>query len=200
MLLLATYVVLGALLAGCTAPRYSATDRHTLFGHVVYSKLNIHARWCPGRFGGGRYEARLGNVVSGDAGSVVIPVNTPMTIEPIRRDCMRIAAHGGRAVFLGLGSGGPGMDRAEYLLYLAATTPVSFGGYTDTDLRGIREGRPLAGMSRAGVLAALGLPAPSFTSSLDQDTWAYSAQSGVSLAVQFDESGHVANTQEVTGQ
>jgi hypothetical protein len=61
----------------------------------------------------------------------------------------------------------------------------------ELDRRGIRLGQALIGMTKAGVVFALGYPPPHATPSLDADRWLYWTNRFDKLAILFDEQGRV---------
>jgi hypothetical protein len=62
----------------------------------------------------------------------------------------------------------------------------------DADREGIQAGKAMVGMTKQGVLIALGYPARHYTQSLEQDRWTYWKNRYNKYAVFFDESGTVA--------
>jgi len=198
---LATALTVTLCTPGCVAPRRTAGQPHgALVGQTVYNKLSIHAERRRTWLGAERLSARLGHVTSGCGQSVVIPVNTPMTVRPVRRGCRLLVSSARQPIRVELTVGASSMDLSRYLLFTTSTTPVSFEGFSEADVEGIRRAEPLPGMSRAGVLAALGLPAPAETPTLAQDTWVYWTADGAALAVQFNADGRVAQTHISAGK
>lgn len=61
----------------------------------------------------------------------------------------------------------------------------------ELDRRGVAEGKALVGMTKAGVLFALGLPPRHVTPSLDANRWVYWTNRFNRIAVEFDEKGRV---------
>jgi hypothetical protein len=57
--------------------------------------------------------------------------------------------------------------------------------------KGIEEGKAYPGMTREGILTALGYPATHRTPSLDAGTWVYWTNRFGTLAVEFDAKGNV---------
>ena len=62
---------------------------------------------------------------------------------------------------------------AEYLDLILSPNLVSYTDLSEIDQKGISSGKPIKGMSRKGIMIALGYPAPSFTPDLDADVWYY---------------------------
>ena len=66
-----------------------------------------------------------------------------------------------------------GKSLSEYLDLILSATPVTYEGLSRIDQKGILDGRPYEGMSKEGVMIALGYPCPHGTPSPDFDTWRY---------------------------
>lgn len=63
------------------------------------------------------------------------------------------------------------------------------------DRQGITQGQALVGMTRRGVVFAMGYPPPHATPSLDSNRWIYWTNRMNKLAVMFDEKGRVSAVQ-----
>ena len=85
-----------------------------------------------------------------------------------------------------------GMSVDEYLDLISSPDPVSVGGLSALDRKGIDAGRALPGMTKRGVLAALGYPARHRTPSVESDRWIYWTNRFKTRAVEFDANGEVA--------
>lgn len=66
-----------------------------------------------------------------------------------------------------------GKSLSEYLDLILSKAPVSYTGLSEIDQKGISEGRPYKGMSKKGVMIALGYPCPHETPSPDANVWYY---------------------------
>ena len=86
-----------------------------------------------------------------------------------------------------------GKSISEYLDLILSTVPVSYKGLSEIDQKGISEGKPYEGMSKKGVMIALGYPCPHKTSSPDVDVWYYWGNRFNPYAVNF-ENGLVASS------
>ena len=62
---------------------------------------------------------------------------------------------------------------SAYLDLILSETPMDYSSLSDTDKKGISAGKPYVGMSKEGILAALGYPLPRDTKSLDSNAWRY---------------------------
>ncbi len=85
------------------------------------------------------------------------------------------------------------MSAWEYVNLIMSPTPVSYEGLSEVDRQGIEAGRAMVGMSKQGVLVALGYPAKHRTLSLEQDRWVYWKGRHNAYMVEFDDSGKVVS-------
>jgi len=86
-----------------------------------------------------------------------------------------------------------GMSLSDYLDNILSPTPVSHSGLSNLDKIGIRNGRPSAGMSKKGIMIALGYPCP-HKASPASDIWYYWRNRFSSYWVTFDDDVVVAIT------
>jgi len=86
-----------------------------------------------------------------------------------------------------------GKSLSDYLDLILSKTPVSYTDLSEIDRKGISEGKPYKGMSKKGVMIALGYPAPHRTASPDADVWYYWRNRYTNYAVNF-ENGIVASS------
>ena len=69
---------------------------------------------------------------------------------------------------------------------ILSKTPVSYTGLSEIDQKGISEGRPYKGMSKTGVMIALGYHCPSKTPSPEANVWYYWENRFDNYAVNFE--------------
>ena len=86
-----------------------------------------------------------------------------------------------------------GKSLSEYLDLILSKTPVSYTGLSEIDMKGISEGKPYNGMSKKGVMIALGYPCPHMTPSPDADVWYYWKNRFAYYAVNFENGIVVSN-------
>ena len=130
-----------------------------------------------------RVDAR-GNATSIQSwrGTRVLPVCTPVNITLVRSGEVRFQVGG---------------QNHRYILHRSTSLPVEehvnryFGGacaniaqMSPADQAGIQQGRPMPGMSREGVILAVGYPPEHRTPSLDAPMWTYWGETG-EVQVQF---------------
>ena len=86
-----------------------------------------------------------------------------------------------------------GKSLSDYLDLILSKTPLSYTDISEIDRKGISEGRPYEGMSKKGIMIALGYPCPHRTPSPDADVWYYWKNRYANYAVSF-ENGMVASS------
>jgi hypothetical protein len=70
---------------------------------------------------------------------------------------------------------------------------VRLESFSPVDREGVAQGKALVGMSKPGVIAALGYPARHKTASTEANEWTYWQSRVTTLVVEFDEQGKVKN-------
>ncbi len=161
VLIIITMFISATFLAGCT----------NLMGDhdVLYTKYNIH------HYTRGGYEiADIRQFVVAKRNSV-LPYNTPVSIYPYRNGfvLMRVDGNSRPKVYFEYRKAySNGISIKDYLALTTATTPVKHK-LSPLDNKGVAAGRSYKGMTKEGVLTALGYPAPSETPLLDSDKWYY---------------------------
>lgn len=87
-----------------------------------------------------------------------------------------------------------GMRDADYIDLIMSPEPVSYTDLTTEDQQGIQQGKAVKGMTKQGVMIALGYPAKHRTPSPEENTWAYwKGRFGEPRLVRFDGSGKVVS-------
>ncbi len=121
-----------------------------------------------------------------------VPYNSKLTVEPAGRRIYFITDDNMRIVW----EYNPDrmmMSTRKYVNLIMSPTPVSYEGLSEVDRRGIEAGEAMVGMSKQGVLVALGYPAKHRTPSLEQNRWVYWKGRRNYYVVEFDDSGNVAS-------
>ncbi|RTZ97552.1 MAG: hypothetical protein DSY89_10815 [Deltaproteobacteria bacterium] len=135
---------------------------------VRYLKNNIHTRR-----GHGVLKASYANWVGPGGGHRVIPVNTPIVVGRWKKGFAFVTQDSRQRVLFEYNRRNMPFSIREYLDLISSYQPVSLQGLSGIDLKGIRQGKALRGMSKAGVRIALGYPAVHQTPSLEADEWIY---------------------------
>ena len=155
---------------------------------TLYNRYNLH------------YVTQGGSNIGSNANWTLYPghdfvlYNTRLTLSRWKRGFKFVTADTGKEVLFECRSknrGGITLD--EYIELIMSAEPVSYQGLSAVDEQGIKAGKVMVGMSKQGVMIALGYPAKHRTPSLDQDTWTYWKGRAGERLVKFDSSGKVAS-------
>jgi len=152
----------------------------------VYSRYNIH------------YYVRRGSNIASYAnytdcpGHGFLPYNTKFRVGSWRNGFSLTAVDTGmRILFEYRSANMAGMLVREYVDTITSTAPVSYSDLNAQDQEGIKAGRAIMGMTKQGVMVALGYPAKHRTPSTDLNTWLYWKGRFNMLTVNFGQDGKV---------
>lgn len=180
---LAAIVILVSGLQGCAGMSAGSAPYENYTN--VYLQNNIHGYTRVSR-GNTEYLASYANYVQPDSGHFFIPLNTPVSIGRWRGGFTMTRQDDGQLVYFEYRAANMGgMSVEEYLNLITGPQKVSLSGLGATDVKGIKEGRALKGMTKKGVRMAWGYPARHKTPSLDDDVWTYWRNRWVMKTVTF---------------
>ncbi len=158
----------------------------------VYLKVNIHYQ-----DNGKDSKASYANYTNPGAGHMILSVNTPVKIKKWRRKGFIIIDEDtNREIFFEYSEGRMQMSQEEYLDKITSASKTDLGRLSDKDRKGIKEGAAGAGMTKDGVMIALGYPATHKTPSPDSNTWIYWTNRFGTIAVTFDDNGIVSGIKD----
>ena len=183
------FSILGLLLMSVifTSPVF-ATDE------IRYNKYNIHVQSKDGVKG----KASYANYTKPGEGHVIIPPGTELTITDKSRKSFSFTYDAGqKKVKYEFHQPRMAMSLDEYLDKITAKQSPSLDGLSKLDRQGVAAAKALVGMSREGVMTALGYPATHKTPTLEASTWIFWKNRFGTLAVDFDDAGKV---KEVRGE
>lgn len=175
------------LLAGC---RGGASTVTTPTASVVYLKNNIHVQQHESK---NEYKASYANWTEPGRGHIIIPVNSPVTMEGARRGLIMKVQNRGISINFEIDEKNIGMSSEQYWQLITSPQPTNIDRLSPTDRRGIQDGKAYKGMTKEGVRIALGYPAPHRTPSLDGNTWVFWTNRWRAIEVDFDNHGKVKN-------
>lgn len=180
-------MVLLVLLGLFLAPGLSAVAAESLF-----TRYNIHVQDQLDRRGNHVYQASYANYTDPGPGHMIIPAGSPVVIEKKSRKGFSFLSQN-EAIRVDFEFHQPrmGMDVDQYIGLITSNQPLSLQKFSSLDRKGIKEGKALVGMTRDGVMTALGYPAAHRTPSLENTTWVYWTNRFRTLAVDFDDKGKV---------
>lgn len=156
----------------------------------VFTRYNIHAQEKVSRNGDHFYNASYANYTNPGAGHLIIPAGAEITILKRKRKGFRFRVESdNKVVDFDFHKPRMGMSLDEYLDKVTSLEPVSYDGLSELDKKGIADGKAYKGMSREGVMIALGYPATHRTPSLDATSWTYWTNRFGTIVVDFDAQG-----------
>ena len=181
-LLMVTTFLIGGLLANV----YAADE-------TMYNKYNIHAQADKK----GLLKSSYANYTDPGGGHVIVPANTKLTVRPWKRFMKDYGFYydlpDGRHGVFEVHERRLGISVDEYMELILSPKPVSLKGFSATDLKGIKKGKASKGMTKKGVMTALGYPAAHETPSLEDNQWKYWRNRFRTVVVEFNSKGIVAN-------
>ena len=177
--------VLGLALSVCLVGADFAAAQGT--GAVSYLKYNIHYQQQSRDA-----RASYANWTDPKEGHMILPVNTQVEIGRYRGGFSLVALPAKKEIYFEYDQKNMRMTQEQYLAIITSPTPVQLDAFSGLDRKGILDGKAYVGMSKSGVMAALGYPAAHRTPSPDGNTWVYWKNRFRNFAVQFDDKGLVA--------
>ena len=162
-------------------------------GETMYNKYNIHAQADRK----GLLKSSYANYTDPGTGHVIVPANTKLTVRPWKRFMKNYGFYydlpDGRHGVFEVHERRLGISVDEYMEQILSPKPVSLKGFSAVDLKGIKKGKAYKGMTKKGVMTALGYPAAHETPSLDNNQWKYWRNRFRTLVVEFNNKGRVVN-------
>lgn len=174
----------------------------------LYTKFNIHAQYEVSRKGEKSYQASYSGWIDPLQGHVVIPPNTKVSYDFAgsrlwKKGFMLVVADPAAAglvvdkVFFELNTKNMGLTVDEYVKLITSPTPVSLDDLGEKDRAGVKDGKVHPGMTRRGVMTALGYPAAHRTPSPETNrSWTYWRDRLDSVVVVFDKDGKVVGLKD----
>jgi hypothetical protein len=165
----------------------------------LYNRYNVHFYASPNqvqmtRGGPRRRDANIGSCTNYTdcAGHSFVPYNTRFRAHFMRRGLMLTVAETGMQIEFAFNRGEMGgMSVRDYLKLIMSPTPVDYSDLTPKDLDGIKAGKAMMGMTKQGVMVALGYPAKCWTPSTDLNLWVYRKDRANTVTVNFSPDGLV---------
>ncbi len=152
---------------------------------TVYTRYNLHYISEMGL-----HRASYANWTQ-HVGHRVLPYNTRVRARIHESGIFFLVADTGMEIGLEYNAGRMGMSAWDYFNLITSPTPVAYDDLSEVDRQGIAAGKAQTGMSKQGVLVALGYPATHQTPSLDWNRWMYWKGRRGSYTVEFDHDGNV---------
>ena len=174
------------LAAGCAT---SSSKSDFAPEEPVYLKVNIHYQ-----YNGNDNKASYANYTAPGEGHKILHVNTPVKIEGWRNRGFKIIdTQNKEEIFFEYNHDRMEMTKETYLSHITSPGTVSLADMSDIDKKGIEDGKAYMGMTKDGVMMALGYPATHKTPSPEENTWTYWTNRFGTLEVVFDNNGIVTD-------
>lgn len=155
-----------------------------------YLKYNVHTQVDRANVLKGSYA----NYTNPGDGHVIIPAGTKINItRKARRGFFFTHEVSAQDAFIEFHQRNMGMSMDAYIDLITSSSPVDYSHLSAADRKGIKEGRAAVGMSKEGVMAALGYPAAHRTPNLEASRYVYWQNRFRTLAVDFDNNGKVTS-------
>lgn len=176
-----------AFLVGAGFSAVSAADE------TLYNKYNIHAQADKN----GLLKSSYANYTDPGNAHVIIPPNTKLTVRPWKRFMKNYGFYydlpDGRHGVFEVHEKRLGVSVEDYMELILSAKPVSLKGFSAVDLKGIKAGKAYKGMTKKGVMTALGYPASHETPSLDDNQWKFWRNRFRTVVVEFNSAGVVSD-------
>jgi hypothetical protein len=172
-------------------PLISEAKKGYILEGPVFLKVNIHYQ-----NNGKDSKASYANYTNPGVGHKILAVNTPVQIKGWKRGFIIVNTETNEEILFEYGEARMQMSTEEYLNKITSSTKVDLSKLSEKDMKGVNEGIASAGMTKNGVMMALGYPATHRTPSLDSNTWIYWANRFKTIAVTFDDNGVVTAIQQ----
>jgi hypothetical protein len=158
-----------------------------------YTRFNIHTQSKDGK----TFKASYANYTDPGEGHVIIPAGTLIQlVDKSRKTFTFTCDSGAKEVIFEFHKPRMGMSLDDYLDKITTLEPVSLDHLSTLDKKGVTDGKAYQGMTREGVMTALGYPASHRTPSLDAASWVYWTNRFGTIAVDFDASGTVSGVRD----
>lgn len=160
---------------------------------TMYNKYNIHAQADKN----GLLKSSYANYTDPGNGHVIIPPGTKLTVSPWRRFMKNYGFYytlpDGRKGVFEVHEKRLNMTVDEYEELILSDKPFTPQGLSALDQKGVQKGKALKGMTKKGVMTALGYPASHETPSLNDSQWKFWRNRFRTVVVEFNSQGIVTN-------
>lgn len=161
-----------------------------------YLRYNIHVQDQMDRRGEHVYKASYSGWVDALPPVFLLPAGSEVAIAALRSGFTIQVKGDSRKIAFEYQERNMGLSVEEYVAKITSSTPPSLATLSPIDREGVKVGKARVGMSKQGVLTALGLPPTHKTPSLDDNSWTYWKDKYRTLVVEFDGTGTVRAIRE----
>ncbi len=192
-------VALVLIFSGCkttetsskTSPKKYDKKNHNIQIQNRYLKYNIHT------MNNGRdIKAQYTNWIGPYSGHFIVPLNTKVVIKNWSRGFILKRVDTGRDIYFSFNDKHMKMDVDQYVNLITSNKKVSISHLSIIDKKGIKNGKAYLGMTKEGIITALGYPAKHKTPSLKNKYWIYWKNKLITQIIKFNSEGKVASIVE----
>ena len=169
-------------------PLVSESRSKFLVEGPVYLKVNIHYQ-----DNGKDCKASYANYTNPGAGHKIMPVNTSVQFKKWGdKGFIIIDTQNNTEIYFEFHEPRMQMTREDYIGKITSASKVDLDKLSENDRKGIKDGLASVGMTKDGVMMALGYPATHKTPSPAGNRWIYWTNRFGTIAVSFDGQGIVS--------
>ncbi|MCK5313403.1 MAG: hypothetical protein KAJ62_14910 [Desulfobacteraceae bacterium] len=156
-----------------------------------YTKYNIHV------IDNGRdLKAHYTNWIGPFTGHSIIPFNTKVISKKWQKGFILEIVDTGQNIYFHFNKRHMTMPVAQYINLITGTEKILVSQFSNIDKKGIKRGKVYKGMTKKGVLTALGYPAKHKTPSLKNKFWVYWQNKWLTRIIKFNNHGKVISIAE----
>lgn len=152
----------------------------------VFLKVNIHYQ-----DNGKDCKASYANYTNPGQGHKILSVNTPVQIKKWKKGFIIVDTKANTDILFEYNEPRMQMSVEEYLNKITSASEIDLDKLSDADRKGVKDGLASVGMTKDGVMMALGYPATHKTPSPDSNRWIYWTNRFGTIAISFDGNGIV---------
>jgi hypothetical protein len=154
----------------------------------LYTKYNIHIMNS-----GKDIKAYYTNWIGPFSGHSILSLNTKVMIKEWSKGFILHRVDTGRDIYFLYNGKHMKMSVTQYINIITSNKKTSISGFSALDKKGIKDGKVYLGMTKNGIISALGYPAKHKTPSLKNKYWVYWQNKWITKTIQFNNSGIVIN-------
>lgn len=182
------------LISGCKAANISSRpDSQKNLTHLpnLYTKYNIHVINY-----GKDVKAHYTNRIGPFSGHSIVPLNTKVILKKWSDGFILQRVDTRQNIYYYYHKQHMKMNVTQYINLITSNKKLSLSSFSNLDKKGVKNGKAYLGMTKAGVLAALGYPSQHKTPSLRNKFWVYWKNKWLTMIVKFDSAGTVISIVE----
>jgi hypothetical protein len=173
------------------ASEKEAKKKVNLQTETLYTKYNIHI------MNSGRdIKAHYTNWIGPFSGHAIVPFNTKVIFKNWPQGFILQRVDSGRNIYFYFNKQHMKMEVAQYINLITSHKKFSISNLSQLDKNGIKRGKASIGMTKKGVIVALGYPARHKTPSLKNKYWVYWQNKWLTKIIKFNNAGEVVSIVE----